>query len=63
MAEFICKCGCGQVIDNPRMRGGKVIQEFIDNIHRSRYHNHRLVKIDKIPDLITKAFERAKYEL
>lgn len=52
--QTYCKCGCGQVIENPRMCGDKIIQEFIDHIHRSRWHNKQRIKIDKAIEILEK---------
>ena len=44
---------CHKPIEHPR-KG----QRFCDGVCRSAWHNGRKVKIDKIPDLLKRAFER-----
>ena len=60
MKGIECRCGCGEIIENPRMAKGEIVQKFIDDKHRTRYHNKRKVRIDEIPDLLERAFENAK---
>ena len=60
MAETVCKCGCGEKIVNPRMAKGEIVQKFIDDKHRTRYHNKRKVRIKDIPDLLERAFNNVK---
>ena len=60
MAETVCKCGCGEKIVNPRMAKGEIVQKFIDDKHRTRYHNKRKVRIEDIPDLLERAFNNVK---
>lgn len=60
MDKPICECGCGETIENPRIVKGEIVQKFIDDKHRTRYHNKRKVLIDRIPDLLERAFTNVK---
>lgn len=60
MEKIRCECGCGEIIENPRIVKGEVVQRFVNDKHRTRYHNKRKVLIDKIPDLLERAFENVK---